>query len=358
MPRTRATVEQVDFEYSTLVVRDVGDAPHDRPWLEEDFLQGSPGTLAIAGSGWLHAATRAETATVTIEVLSAEPPRAADAWPDVMETPYVSGVGAVGVMSLMSWDPLAVVDLPPGPARVRVHRRTRFYAHDELEADEADRLDEWLLQLWPVERLELPRHLAREPRVLDEGPRAPREWRSGLPWAMTEVLDGVITAQRAHARPVSLEEIALPLDRPLHLPVGDPEGLDYAEEAVLEAAAARGLPLGTWGDALTFFIEVGLVQRSAADPRAFMRASPPPALRDVVPALAGQLPSPEDDDDFWEPLAIDIASLVAWTPGGELQTSISNLADRLLVQPQDVRNSLSMLPGVASMTIDDHDAGG
>src|SRR4051812_42359809 len=115
-------------EYGTLVVRDalpwVAARPQAGPLLESGAMDLQPsGTIARAGDGWLEARAYGRNFTVRLEAHDSAPPPEGPDWPDVVETPMVSG-GRIGLAYVTSGP--ATVPFPlggPGVYRIRLCAR-------------------------------------------------------------------------------------------------------------------------------------------------------------------------------------------------------------------------------------------
>ncbi|GAA2814009.1 hypothetical protein [Crossiella cryophila] len=146
-------------EYSTLVVIDAfrgGDPepPEGGEQLTDGALDLLPGgTVAVAGWGWLHGNAFDGYHRVALELHDAAPPPERVAWTEVVETPYLSYSGFVGLTFLTGGLIEEGLDLgAPGAYRVRVSSRA---AQDQGLL--------WRLQFWPAEP-EPPRWYARGER--------------------------------------------------------------------------------------------------------------------------------------------------------------------------------------------------
>src|SRR6266511_3751229 len=240
-------------EFGTVVLRDTFD-PDARAALPPvgemlgelatDALPG--GSIARAGAGWLQASAGDGYHVVRLEAHDRAPADDRGAWEDVVETPYRSSIGSVGLAHMTSGPWNADIDLGgPGVYRVRVARRPA-----------AEDGDVWRLQFWPTPAaVEPPRWLARH-RPATRGGRS--GWDEVLGYEATELAfmvrataagqpDGVTVARlqawgTQHARsPGWLDE---PLWRapPTPLPTGHADLDAHAEDrrrSLLADAARR-----------------------------------------------------------------------------------------------------------------------
>src|SRR6266540_146109 len=228
-------------EFGTVVLRDTFD-PDARAALPPvgemlgelatDALPG--GSIARAGAGWLQASAGDGYHVVRLEAHDRAPADDRGAWEDVVETPYRSSIGSVGLAHMTSGPWNADLDLAgPGVYRVRVARRPA-----------AEDGDVWRLQFWPTPAaVEPPRWLARH-RPATRGGRS--GWDEVLGYEATELAfmvrataagqpDGVTVARlqawgTQHARsPGWLDE---PLWRapPTPLPTGHADLDAHAED--------------------------------------------------------------------------------------------------------------------------------
>ncbi|MWA06532.1 hypothetical protein F8568_040540 [Actinomadura sp. LD22] len=156
------TYEDGDYraEFGTLVVRGfwpagvggTGELRHlNLPLLAEDaFAAGAKSDVARAGAGWV-LGTAAPHAHVRLEAYDAPPGNGAAGWSDVLETPFLTSRGEVGLAHACGGvSPWNMKLAKPGLHRLRVLRRRTSDGH------------RWLLQFWPVTGSPgAPRFLAR-----------------------------------------------------------------------------------------------------------------------------------------------------------------------------------------------------
>lgn len=378
-------------EYSFLVIRDRGeDLDYESTGLlAEQATVGQPGgTIATAGAGWLWARASSMDAEneVRLEAHDSAPPGdpyALAGWDDVVETPYLSLSGTVG----LSWLTAADEDQhtlrlgPEGHYRVRVCCR-RQPAQDtrdvrdtagEEDAEESPAGDVWCLQFWPTPAgPEPPRWLARAPVVIDESP----DWggdmldphvasvlRSALDLAAKHpegVSAAQITADRAAIESAYADQAdpASPLwpsaPRPF-LTTGHPDLDAFEAQAhaaavaewaqrqrdVAELAARTGVPAPvTLGDVLPLLVRMGLlsVREDGAQPRYGL---PDPSGTKMTQPEPANAPGEAEDDDYYGNAdeVADMISVALWTRAGEVGTA-ADLAERLLMPVEDVRAGL------------------
>lgn len=380
-------------EYSVLVIRDRGGDSEDYEnagLLGENATESQPGgTVAMAGAGWLWASASSPDGDneVRLEAHDSAPPGDPDdlaAWGDVVETPYLSFSGTVG----LSWLTAADDDQhtlhlgPEGHYRVRVCCRRQPGTQDsgdtagEDDAEESRAGDTWCLQFWPTPGgPEPPLWLARAPVAIDESPG----WdEAGLDPHLSSVLRSALDLARRHPEGVSATQITAdraamesayadqadpasplwpPAPRPF-LTTGHPD-LDAFEaevhaEAVAqwaerqreaaELAAQAGVPTPvTVGDVLPLLAGLGLltVRQDDGRPR-YLPPDPPGTTRGQAGSPGGPGEDEGEDEEIHHGNAEDAADLVSialWTPSGQVGT-VADLAERLLLSVEDVRAGL------------------
>ena len=376
-------------EYAVLVVRDRdGEVDCESVGLLGEFAtEAQPGgTIALAGVGWLWARASSGDGDneVRLEAHDGEPPGAgglADVgdWDDVMETPYLSSSGTVGLSMLTGGDhdEHTLVLGPPGHYRVRVCCRRPHSTGDA--GDQEPGGDTWRLQFWPAPGdPEPPRWLVRAPDIPDDSP----EWND---WTLDPevscVLRGARIAIGDHPEGASAAQIAAerdtesrssdtspgallwPPQRP-PLTTGHPDideidartharlAADMAgrQRAVNEMAAGFGLPaLVTVGDVIPLLVRMGLLSVSGDGGQRLYRlpAGPPEQAAATGRAPSGEAPgdrAPGDRDEqeivyASADQAADLVAVTLWTPAGRVGT-VAELADRVLMSPEQVRAAL------------------
>ena len=372
--------DEYNPEYSTLVLRDAWPPPGGtasyRPTtagLPREYPSDSQpsGTIARAGRGWLEGSGRDRYHNVRLELHDGPPADDGGEWPDVMETPFVSEIGAVGLTVLTGGTTGADLDLGgPGPYAVRVcHRRG---AGDEDDA--------WCLRFWPREP-EQPRWLARS------GP-ATRSGRTGwddvlgrhvveLSWVVGSAaresadpdagvtLDEVDTWGRAHHRGAGWLDEPLWPEPPRGLPTGHAD-LDaaheerrsraramYAKEAegLADAAAQLGVPVPrSRRDVLPVLVAAGIL--AVAGDR--YRTGQPRPVQHVLDLPAERVTwlDAADETQRYTSFASDLLSVVVWAAESPLRTSLRGLAERLLASPGEVRAAVRYAARVRLLTVD------
>ncbi|MEU4394321.1 hypothetical protein [Kribbella sp. NPDC023855] len=126
---------------------------------------------------------------VRIQADSAEPSTAGE-WDDLVEIPYRSTTGAVGLTTITMGAGEEQVRLgAPGSYRVRVaHRALSVSGELPGDEDELEPSDLWQLDFWPVDVVEAPRWLRR--MTAPVGQLNPG-WSSLLPYDVNDVADMV-----------------------------------------------------------------------------------------------------------------------------------------------------------------------
>src|SRR6266511_1243407 len=356
-------------EFGTVVLRDTFD-PDARAALPPvgemlgelatDALPG--GSIARAGAGWLQASAGDGYHVVRLEAHDRAPADDRGAWEDVVETPYRSSIGSVGLAHMTSGPWNADLDLGgPGVYRVRVARRPA-----------AEDGDVWRLQFWPTPAaVEPPRWLARH-RPATRGGRS--GWDEVLGYEATELAfmvrataagqpDGVTVARlqawgTQHSRsPGWLDE---PLWRapPTPLPTGHADLDAHAEDrrrslladaarragALAEVAAQlRVPPPATRRGLLELLVAAGLLTADdSGGPRRYGFVAQPRRAQEVLRLAPERVAMLERQDAMqryvW--LAADVAAVVMWVQHVPAVVTVQGLADRLLASPYQVRATL------------------
>ena len=385
-------------DHGVLVIRDRDGDPGDEDEYEDlglfgenaiDTLPG--GTIAHAGAGWLWASSSDGEHEVRLEAHDSPPPynRAdLDDWDDVLETPYRSLSGTVGLALLTGgdWDEHSLVAGRPGRYRVRVCCRR---GAADSGAEEGAYGETWRMQFWPAPGdAEPPRWLARGRPPIGDGSAV---WSLVLDSVVNDVLMAAQIATDGHPEGVPLARITAawteyrgpdasprsplwpPPPRP-PLPTGHRDTDDFearnhaelladraaSERAVAEMAAAFGLPAPvTVGDVLPLLAALGLltVREEGGEP---MYATPaePPRVRDVLNLPAGKQAEVDRQEAFYRYCApaTDLVSVALWTPAGRVG-AVPDLARRMLMSADEVRAVLRYAEDEHALRVDDGDPG-
>lgn len=301
-------------EFGTLIVRDEG--VHS----QGDSKVQPCGTFVRTGHGWLEGAAGDEPQVVRIEVHDAQPVDDAAGWEDVVEIPYRSPSGTVGLGYVTGGFTGDVFSLPAaGDYRVLV-TRTRA---------------RWLLRFWQAEPSP-PRWLKRHEAAVSPSDPA---WGSLFThdvsdllyvlWAAQDETGGTTAAALSewgarHGRPAPWPSV--PLTTPF------PDQLDPAW-----VAAQAGLPVpATLAGLLDVFVALGVL---AHDDGRYRTPASVPNPEDVLdlPAERGARLAAQRDLDRFRRFAADLVSVAEWH--GAEQT-LAGLADRTLVPEAEVRATL------------------
>jgi len=351
-------------EYGTLVLRDAhvpGSTPATslipRPWPPE----AQPGgTIARAAAGELEGNSRDGHHAVRLEVHDSAPPGDTGDWDDVVEVPYRSGTGRIGLTMMTGGPGPAQLDLGgPGVFRVRVARRRG-----------GDDGDTWLLRFWPdTEPAEPPVWLARGGPAAGAGDPG---WRSVLDYEVLLVTGSVRDAAARHGGGATAEEIDAHqrerayrdgwVDAPLWggqppaaLPTGHADldaaaerrrqdAIDYRAGKYTETAAVAtllGVPAPrTRGEALPLLVAAGLLTVDSGG--RYSVAAAPPRAQDVLSLPAERVRQLERGDAFsrYTYLASDLVTIACWAVEGPWRTTVPALARRLLTTEEQVRAAL------------------
>jgi Family of unknown function (DUF6042) len=349
--------------YSTLLVADAGrpePLPHGNPPRPYPERSQPCGTVTRAGDGFLEGAARDGYHVVRLEYHDGPP--LDDDWPDLVDTPYRSGTGAVGLAHVTGGPPAADLTLDgPGRYAVRVARRRG--------ATE----DEWCLRFWSDpdgSTVDGPRWLARtEPPT--KGGRdgwddvlgfAGRNHLGMLRAAVAATESGATAEQieeygrRYHRAPGWLDELILP-DPPGYPPTGhadldaqaaqareEQSAMRAAELAELAGVAARlGAPAPrVVRDLLPVLVAAGLltVDDSGGQPR-YRRGRQRQAdeVLDLPPEQARRVRR-SDAHARYTSFATDLIAIAVWAPESPAVRTVDELAARLLATPAEVRATL------------------
>jgi hypothetical protein len=373
--------DEYNPEYSTLVLRDAWPPPGgtagwtapDATGLPREYPTDSQpaGTIARAGRGWLEGSARDGFHVVRLELHDGPPADDGDEWHDIMETPYRSEIGAVGLTMVTGGTTDADLDLGgPGPYAVRVcHRR----------GSDSDG-DVWCLRFWP--------RPPESPRWLARGEAATQPGRTGwddvlgrpvmeLSWVVGAAaresadpdagatLDEVDAKGRAYQRRPGWLDAPLWPDPPAAMPTGHAD-LDAAHEerraqsrahyakeaeALAPVAAQLGVPMpGTPRELLPLLVAAGIV---AATGDRYRVVSPRPA-QEVLDLPAERVAQLEAADEMqrYRSFATDLLSIVVWAPDSPTTVTVRGLAERLLASPAEVRAALRYTARVRLLTVD------
>lgn len=355
-------------EFSTLVVRDdrVDDGPDVPNALTEHGCETDPGgTIAVAGAGWLNAAAGGTYQEVRLEAHDVAPREDLDGWLDVVESPYLSTAGSIG-LSYVTYDNPSGERLQlgaPGAYRVRVGRRP----HPESG-------DNWRLQFWPDPDVQLPRWLMRTRPVLAP---APDHWSSVLDFVVTELpmlvsaaangnRDGATVSEleawcAAHGRPLGWLEEPLWPEPPRPAPTGHAD-LDAAgEERVRTALAYRDekrreldgvvAQLGLASpadrhDLLKLLTTIGLLDLDENTQR-YRAGQQPRRVLDVLDLPADRARAFERGERVhrYRSAVADLVAVVRWSPDQRLRIGRSELAELLVMPLNDLDETIRFALG-------------
>ncbi|HEX2771338.1 MAG TPA: DUF6042 family protein, partial [Micromonosporaceae bacterium] len=315
------------------------------------------GTIACATAGELEGNSRDGYHVVRLEVHNSAPSDDGRDWDDVVETPYFSRAGSVGLTMMTDGLGPAQLDLGgPGLFRVRVARRPG-----------GDDGDTWLLRFWPsAEPAEPPVWLVRSAPAVRPGDPG---WSSVLDYEVLLVAGSVRAAAARHGGTATGEQIDAHEregayrggwhDAPLwrgHLPAVLPTGhadLDAAAQrrrqdaidhrarkhAELAAVAALlGVPTPrTRGQALPLLVAAGLLTVDEAGRYAVPISVP--RARDVLSLPAERVRQLDRGDAHarYTEFASDLVTIVSWAAEDPWRTTVPALARRLLATEDEVR---------------------
>lgn len=375
-------------EYGVLVVRDQGgDADYESTGLlAEHATESQPGgTIATAGAGWLWARASSLDGDheVRLEAHDSPPPDDPDAladWDDVVETPYLSLSGTVGLSWLTGGDSDEhTLQLgPEGHYRVRVCCRRQPPPPDprDTSGDDVPEGDTWRLQFWPTPGgPQPPRWLARAPVVIDDSPSW-ADWTGTLDPHVSSVLRSAVDLAPRHPEGVSAAQVAAdraamesayadqadpasplwpPAPRPF-LTTGHPDldafeaqahakavaGWAGRQREVAELAARFRVPNPvTVGDVLPLLVGMGLLTARQDGGQARYRPGDPAGHTPGQAGAPGGSGEDEDEETYGGNAdeAADLVSIALWTRSGRVGT-VADLAERLLTPVDDVRGTL------------------
>jgi hypothetical protein len=351
------TFENNDYrpDFGTLMVCDApsGYWEHvDTGLLEQYATDAQPcGTIARTGAGWLEASAGDLPCLVRLRAHDGPPDRDERTgppdgnepveWVDMVELPFTSATGVVGLTTVTgSWPEQHLQLGRPGLYRIRV-------AHQDLgqptATDEAGEpigpWSVWQLDFWPVAEVEPPRWLRRsEPAV----PAGDQGWGYLLGYASADAMSSLeYVGGPDHG--TSLEELAEWasehawgddwLDRPL-------TAADHGHQLMTLAAVAEqlGRPEPTTRRMLPpLFTAIGCL---TFDGDRYRRSAAAPLPQEVLEIPAEVLTKLEEFQSLhkFTSFTSDLMTIALW--GGGRQTSVAALADRTLTSADDVRGAL------------------
>ncbi|QFZ20382.1 DUF6042 family protein [Saccharothrix syringae] len=339
----RGIYEDGDYwpEFGTLTVRDtwVGDVG-DGPFEQHTSRVQPCGTIVRTGYGWLEAAAGDGPVVVRLESHDGAPPEETAGWEDVVEIPYRSRSGVVGLTWVTGGPGEEHLRLA-GPGLYRVRVCAGPSADEGMEAV-------WRLCFWPVAEVEPPRWSAR---ALPAVPAGDGGWRYLFGYHVTDLLaavwaardaDGVTTVEAVRRWSERQHRGAGWLDGPL-------PGPGHRELDPADVAAQLGVPAPTSPrDLLAVFAAAGLL---VADGDAYRWPEVEPRAQDVLdlsPERRAELVLWQESDRF-RSLAADLVSVALW--GGARQT-VAALAARTLVAEDDVRDTLDWAVRQGLLTVE------
>lgn len=307
-------------EFGTVVLRDVWQRDgeplpeHENGLLGELATEALPGTVATAGDGWLHGSAGDPYQQVRLEVHDSVPPADLDGWDEVLESPFRSRSGVVGLGLLTggtSGDTLTLGSR--GLFRARVARKP---------ADAGEEGDVWRIQFWPADAgQDLPRWLKRtSPPIRRPDPG----WRAVLGYHITEVSWFLSCPELP--RPEGWLDQPLPEDQPLLKESYRPHDLAaVCAQLGVEVPATRraAIPLLRAAGLLTGDDSTGYTAVPDPPPATQILQLPP----DDVTALDASAVR----DRYWQ-IAADLTSIVAWAD----PACVDGLAERLLIPAAEV----------------------
>lgn len=340
-------------DYGLLVVRDTVGGH----WADDTDEAHPCGTIVRTGAGWLYAGAGDGPCVVRIQAHPAEP-SSEEEWGDLVEIPYRSTTGAVGLTTITDGAAEEHVRLgAPGSYRVRVAHRT-LPVSDELPEDEdEDELgptDLWQLDFWPVDVVEPPRWLRR--MTAPVGQLNPG-WSSLLPYDVNDVADMVRWNGGADGMSVDeLRQWGLEHTRGERW-LDDPPFLSDPRPGwptLSEISAQVGLAVPTARRAvLPLMVALGML---AFDGERYRRVNRPPLAQDVLrlPDEVVRFLKAVQAVQQFTGYAADLVSVASW--GGSEQT-VAELAARTLADESDVLGALEYAERRKLLRVDRHPDG-
>jgi hypothetical protein len=335
-----------------LVVRDTAGGH----WADDIDDAHPCGTIVRTGNGWLYASAGDGPCVVRIQAHPAEPSSDGD-WDDLVEIPYRSGSGAVGLTTITMGAGEEQVRLgAPGPYRVRIaHRALPVSGELPASEDELEPTDLWQLDFWPVDAVEPPRWLRR--RTAPVGQLTPG-WNSLLPHDVNDVADMVRWNGGADGMSVDeLRQWGLEhsrgerwLDDPPWLSDPRPGWPTLGE---ICAQVGRAVPTAR-REVLPLMVALGML---TFDGERYRRVDRPPLAQDVVrlPNQVVRFLEASQAVKQFTGFAADLVSVASW--GGSEQT-VAELAARTLADESDVTGALDYAERRKLLRVDRHPDGG
>lgn len=318
-------------EFGTLTIRDSLQTEEDGGWFEQWNVRGEPcGTIARTGHGWLEGSSGDGSLVVRLEAHDSEPPAESDEWHDVVETPYRSHAGVLGVTSVTGeagGDHLRLGGVGDHLVRVAVK---------SLPASDEGPTALWVLRFWPVDAPTPPRWLRRRDPAVGSGDPG---WQSLRNSPAADLLAVVSMARDEHGR-TSVDSLARWRDPRFGGPgwLGKPLPRKPNSELDPAALARRlGLPEPESAHAvLDLFVAAGVLD---ADDGGYRTHLPAPKPQDVLdlPAARKALLDQHYEHGRYASFASDLLMIALW--GGAEQT-VAALAERTLVSEPEVRDTL------------------
>jgi hypothetical protein len=317
-----------------LVVRDTVGGQ----WADDTDDAHPCGTIVRTGVGWLYAGAGDGPCVVRIQAHPAEPSSEGE-WDDLVEIPYRSTTGAVGLTTITMGAGEEQVRLgAPGAYRVRVaHRALPVSGELPEDEDDLEPTDLWQLDFWPVVVVDPPRWLGR--MTAPVGQLTPG-WSSLLPYDVNDVADMV--RWNGGADGMSVDELRQWgiehmrgegwLDDPPFLSNPRP-----GWPTLGEISAQVGLAVPTARRAvLPLMVALGML---TLDGERYRRVDRPPLAQNVLrlPDDVVRFLKESQAVNQFTGFAADLVSVASW--GGSEQT-VAELAVRTLASESDVQGAL------------------
>lgn len=360
-------------DYGMVVVRDGQSPDPDFQWPPAPPLLGEhedqqpgdvPGTLGRSGAGWLYVPADDRYTEVELEAHDSVPDED-DAWPDLVDLPYLNRSGVVALEMLTGGsvgDDLLLG--APGRYRVRVARRA---GEDGLVHR---------LQFWPDQDDEPPRWIRRSQAAVRPGSPG---WDRYLPYPLLELtwlvsavgdplgasLQQIRRWAYEHGRPADWLDEA-PFAAPLPRPTTGHADLDRQEEASRQQYAARLVkdqrlvddmaqqlsmpPARTRREMLDLFVAAGLLERSGDR---YQPVAALPRVQDVLNLAPERVAELEriDESQRFGALIADVACHLSWQDGAA-SIPIAVLSARLSVPRTDLVDLLTSSTGQAVFAVE------